>query len=290
MLLNKKEDIIAYNHLTEPELWQLHRRFGHPSVRRLVRVLEQAGYEEVDVRTIEHFTKFCKYCQLHSKSPGRFKFTLREDIYFNYSVLVDIIYLDSKPVLQAVDEATAFNAARFLKDMSAKTTWDTLCTCWIDIYQGPPDYFVHDAGKNFASAEFRQNARTMATEVKEVPVEAHNSIGKVERYYTPLRRSYEILQDELKEEKLDKELILQMAVKVVNDTAGLDRLVPTLLVFGAYPRINTQNAPSPSMIARAEAICTAMKEVRKLHVERQVRDVLAMRNGPRTDETLKLPL
>lgn len=28
---------------------------------------------------------------------------------------------------------------------------------------------------------------------------------------------------------------LQMAVKAVNDTAGPDGLVPTLLVFGAYP-------------------------------------------------------
>ena len=29
-----------------------------------------------------------------------------------------------------------------------------------------------------------------------------------------------------------------MAVKAVNDTAGLDGLVPTLLVYGAYPRIS----------------------------------------------------
>ncbi|KAI2634264.1 hypothetical protein GGS26DRAFT_553076 [Hypomontagnella submonticulosa] len=28
-----------------------------------------------------------------------------------------------------------------------------------------------------------------------------------------------------------------MAVKAVNDTAGPDGLVPTLLVFGAYPRL-----------------------------------------------------
>jgi hypothetical protein len=31
--------------------------------------------------------------------------------------------------------------------------------CWIDTYLGPPDNIVHDAGKNFASAEFRQHAK-----------------------------------------------------------------------------------------------------------------------------------
>jgi len=56
---------------------------------------------------------------------------------------------------------------------------------------------VHDAGKNFSATEFRQHAKSMAIELKEVPVEAHNSTGKVERYHNPLRRAYEILQDEI---------------------------------------------------------------------------------------------
>jgi len=130
----------------------------------------------------------------------------------------------------------------------------------------------------------------MAVEVKEVPVEAHNSIGKVERYHAPLRHSYEIFKSELQGEKLDKETILQMAVKAVNDTAGPNGLVPILLVFGAYPRITEQDPPSPAIIKRAEAIRTAMKEIRRLHAERQVQEALAMRNGPDTSQVLDLPL
>jgi hypothetical protein len=37
----------------------------------------------------------------------------------------------------------------------------------------------------------------MAIKIKEVPIEAHNSIGKVERYYTLLRRAYKIIRDKL---------------------------------------------------------------------------------------------
>ena len=39
-----------------------------------------------------------------------------------------------------------------------------------------------------------------------------------------------------------------MAFKAINDTAGPDSLVPTLLVFGAYPRIVESAALSPTVI------------------------------------------
>ena len=172
--------------------------------------------------------------------------------------------------------------------MSAKNAWDTLRLCWIDVYLGPPDQIVHDVGKNFSSAEFRQQAKAMAIEVKEVPIKAHNSVGKVERYHTPLRHAYEIISSEM--DGASEELILQMAVKAVNDSAGLDGLVPTLLVFGAYPRMTDDSPPSPSVVQRAEAIRKAMKEVRRLYATRQVNDALGMRNGPNTSTTLNLPL
>jgi hypothetical protein len=72
---------------------------------------------------------------------------------------------------------------------------------------------------------------------KSVPVEAHWSVGIVERAHPTLRRAYEIITDELQGpgSGVTKEMALQMAVKAVNDTAGPDGLVPTLLVFGAYP-------------------------------------------------------
>jgi len=232
LLLHQLEKSVAWSHLTESELRQLHRRFGHPSVHRLLRVLQRAGHE-VEVKAIEHLIKYCHHCQMNQKSPGRFKFTLKDDYDFNFCIIVDVMYLSGKPVLQVVDFSTSFQAARFLKDMSARNAWDTLQLCWIDVYLGPPDQIVHDVGKNFSSAEFRQQTKAMAIEVKEVPVEAHNSVGKVERYHAPLRRAYEIISSEL--EDASEELTLQMAVKAVNDSAGPDGLVPTLLVFGAYP-------------------------------------------------------
>ena len=48
-----------------------------------------------------------------------------------------------------------------------------------------------------------------------------------------LRRVYKIISLELK--GISKEITLQIAVKAINNSASLDRLVPILLVFSAYP-------------------------------------------------------
>ena len=48
-----------------------------------------------------------------------------------------------------------------------------------------------------------------------------------------LHRIYKIISSELK--GTSEELTLQIAIKAVNDSASLDRLIPILLVFGAYP-------------------------------------------------------
>jgi hypothetical protein len=101
-----------------------------------------------------------------------------------------------------------------------------------------------------------------------VLVEAYNSISKVERYYKPLRCLYEILRDELQDEKLDKEIILQIAVKAVNDIARLDRLMLTLLIFSIYPRLTLYNTLLLSIVKRVEAICTAIKELCRFYAER----------------------
>ena len=58
-----------------------------------------------------------------------------------------------------------------------------------------------------------------------------------------------------------------MAVKAVNDTTGLDGLVPTLLVYGAYLRISKLDPPAPSIMEQTAAIRKAMAEIVKLRAK-----------------------
>ncbi|EED15826.1 conserved hypothetical protein [Talaromyces stipitatus ATCC 10500] len=273
--------------LTEVEMRRLHRRFGHPAVDRLHKVLKRAGHLDVDYKMLAQIEEFCHHCQINRQAPRRYRFTLHDDCEYNYEIVVDVMYLDGKPVLHIVDWATSFQAARFLKSLSTKDTWEALRAAWIDTYLGPPDVISHDAGTNFAAVEFRTEARMMGIRCHQVPVEAHNAIGKVERYHTPLRRAYNIILSELGA-SVDKEIILQMAVKAVNDTVGPDGLVLTVLVFGAYPRMTYNSPPSALTAKRVQAMRKAMIDLRNAMATRKVNNALKARNGPIVTETLNL--
>ncbi|SLM34156.1 hypothetical protein LPUS_02861 [Lasallia pustulata] len=100
-------------YLTDTELHQLHRQFGHPPANRVHLVLEQSGHgDNLNKKMLEYLTKYCLHCQKHRKLSGRFKFILWDDVNFNYSIIVDIMYIDNSPILHIVDEATRFQAAK----------------------------------------------------------------------------------------------------------------------------------------------------------------------------------
>ena len=66
--------------------------------------------------------KFCHYYKIKGEAPRHFKFTLKKDVDFNYKIIVDVIYLDGKPILYAGDATTAFQTSQFLNNISAKET------------------------------------------------------------------------------------------------------------------------------------------------------------------------
>ena len=70
--------------------------------------------------------------------------------------------------------------------MSAKTAQDILQIYQINTYQELLDYLVYNIGKNFSVTKFRQYAKLIIIKIKEGPIKAYNSIGKVKRYYTLL--------------------------------------------------------------------------------------------------------
>lgn len=225
-------DYLNYNlcYLTIIELKRLHRRFGHPSVDRLHKILERSGHEDENYcKALKKINQLCEHYQKYGKSLGRLKFTLKNDVKFNYCVFFDIMYIDGDPLLHVIDEATLFQAGRWLKNISAKHTWEMLRNCWMDKYLGPPDIISHDAGKNFVSKEFQKYAFDIGTPTRGIQVESHNSIGLFERCHGPLRRIYHIVKSEIP--GIDKNIALKMTFRVLNDSVGPNGLVPNLLFF-----------------------------------------------------------
>src|SRR6266536_1259631 len=95
------------------EICRLYCRFGYPLAEKLYKLLERSDHD-ITKQALDKLTKFCSFCQKYRRSLGRFKFTLREDLDFNYSIFVDIMYIDSSPILHIIDEATRFQATCWL--------------------------------------------------------------------------------------------------------------------------------------------------------------------------------
>ena len=59
-------------------------------------------------------------------------------------------------------------------------------------------------------------------------------------------------------------MAIAILIKAVNDTASLDGLVLTLLVYRAYLKISNLDPPAPSITERAAIIRKAIAKIVKL--------------------------
>lgn len=119
----------------------------------------------------------------------------------------------------------------------------------------------------------------MHIQTKEIHVEAANGITIVERYNQPILRAFKIIRKEAPD--IEQDSALQMEVKSVNESVGTDGLVPTLLVYGALPRIGKlHDKPTSSTVQRANALRNATAEMSTRFAQRKVRDEMNTRNGP----------
>jgi hypothetical protein len=60
------------------------------------------------------------------------------------------------------------------------------------------------------------------------------------------------------------EAALEMAVKAANDTVNPEGLIPTLLVYGSYPR-NITNFPAAIQVERMRSIEEARKDIQNFY-------------------------
>jgi hypothetical protein len=81
-----------------------------------------------------------------------------------------------------------------------------------------------------------------------------------------------------------------MAFKAINDTAGLDGIVPILLVYGALPRMSEYNPLSPLVAQRLNALRKAIEEIKRIRASHEVARALNARNGPSITNIHKLLL
>lgn len=72
-----------------------------------------------------------------STRPLMFRASLYpDDIVFNHEIVVDLFWLEGRPVLHVVDTNTCFQGADVLRSKSAEEVWSALMECLVTLYLG----------------------------------------------------------------------------------------------------------------------------------------------------------
>lgn len=79
------------------------------SLHYLYQLLKQLGYN-IELQVLHYLTKYCKHCQKYSQSPRHFTYTLKSNRDFDYNVIINVMYIEKKPVLYLIDGITQFQA------------------------------------------------------------------------------------------------------------------------------------------------------------------------------------
>jgi len=188
------------------------------------------------------------------------------------------MWIDSHPVLHIIDRGTRYSVAKFMKNETAQHVWEILIEFWITVFTGYPYIISHDQGPQFTSEYFKVSCSQLGIITKETSTESHNSLGLCERYHSIIRRVYNRLKEE--DPRQVKETRLSLAVHAVNNTAGPEGLTPTVLVFGAVPRLPLPDDSTlpPDQKSRIKAMKIARTEMETITAQRRIEEARKHRN------------
>ena len=57
---------------------------------------------------LQYLIKYCEHCQKYSQLLGRFTIIFKDNLDFHYNVIINITYIEGKPILQLVNKAIQF--------------------------------------------------------------------------------------------------------------------------------------------------------------------------------------
>eukprot|EP00171_Calliarthron_tuberculosum_P021509 IDg21509t1 len=251
---------------SEKELRRIHRHFYHPHPERLYSLVHRAGDSNATPETMEmlkNLTASCDVCQRLSETPGRFRVSLpQEAIIFNRTVLLDLMYLDSKTVLHIICRDTMFSSAVFLTNgESTQDIWNAYVRFWVNPYVGYSKVMHTDQRPQFTSEKWKSPLKLAGITQKLSRVESHCALGAGERYYEFLRQVYRKVRAE--QSQIPIEDCLSLSISAMNNTAGPNGLTPHYCCLEFYP-ISSGYSDLPHHRDRMRAMKSARDEWQEL--------------------------
>ena len=95
------------NFLIDVEFHCLYHRFDYSFIRRLQHVFKRFDHE-FEIKTLKHLIKYCEHCQKHEKFFDKFNFIIKNNVDFNYNIIVNILYINNKSIFHIIDDVICF--------------------------------------------------------------------------------------------------------------------------------------------------------------------------------------
>ncbi|KAA8490976.1 Retrovirus-related Pol polyprotein from transposon TNT 1-94 [Porphyridium purpureum] len=228
---------------TIDELMTLHRRFGHTSARNIAKILrlndEPLGHDELERLTTR--IRDCPTCQWYAGRRTTYKASADVEVTFNHAISLDFLFIPndregsgSIKIMHLRCDGTGWSVAAQCDGATAQNIYSTIFTTWIT-YFGAPHRIRLDRERVLVSEDLERMLGNEGTVVDAVPVEAHWTLGSVERSHETVRKIYLKISGET--ERLSVNDRLAIVTRAMNCTAGPDGTIPSLLVFGTVPRM-----------------------------------------------------
>ena len=225
---------------------KLHAQFGHPPLKKLLKLIERAGLggDKELVSELSNVHTTCAICKEYTKPSPTPVVGLPHAERFNETVALDLKFFEGHIILHAIDHLTRFSAAAVCKSKEATVILKNLVKCWISIF-GPPEKFMVDNGGEFANQKFLELAEAMNVRIITTAAYSPWSNGLVERHNATLA---EMLNKVLADGCSDVETALCWTIQAKNSLDNVNGFSPAQLVFGQNPTIpTTMNSAAPAL-------------------------------------------
>lgn len=139
------------------ELTRVNRRFSHTQLEKIFQLVRMADSHNTAARDLdrpEMITRRCDVCQRLAAAPNRFRVTFpNSNCTFNRFVCLDLMKIDSKLVLHAVDRNAKLSSTRLLLVETTMAIWETFTRMGANSYIGYPEIKAIDQGPHFTSSK-----------------------------------------------------------------------------------------------------------------------------------------
>ena len=177
---------------------KLHLQFAHAYCEKIVNLLKDAGCNDADLfNCVRDVPKSCETCIKHQPKQLHSVVGLSLPKEFNDVVSIDLKFVDGKPFLHLIDNATRFSVAAALKSKRAEEVVEKIFIHWISIF-GCPQQILSDNGGEFNNGLVRELGENVNTEILTTAASSPWSNGITERHNAIIESMVNKVSDDTK--------------------------------------------------------------------------------------------